>query len=37
VVEDSADGQRGVAVKVERLVFLPEITLSCCQSPTILK
>jgi hypothetical protein len=25
-VEDSADGQRGVAVKVERLEFLPEIT-----------
>jgi c-di-GMP-binding flagellar brake protein YcgR len=24
-VEDSADGQRGVAVKVERLEFLPEI------------
>ena len=25
VVEGSADGQRGVAVKVERLAFLPEI------------
>ena len=25
-VEDSADGQRGVAVKVERLEFLPEIS-----------
>lgn len=37
VEEDSAHGQRGVAVKVERLVFLPEMTLSCCQSPTISK
>jgi hypothetical protein len=37
VVEDSAQGQRGVAVKVERLEFLPEVTLSCCQSPTIVK
>jgi hypothetical protein len=37
VEEDLAKGQRGVAVKVERLQFLPEITLSCCQSPTIVK
>ena len=26
VLEDSADGQHGVAIKVERLDFLPEIT-----------
>jgi hypothetical protein len=26
VVDGSADGQRGIAVKVERLEFLPEIT-----------
>jgi len=30
VVEDSTNKQRGVAVKVERLAFLPEITFSCC-------
>jgi len=37
VVEDSAKGQRGVAVKMERLEFLHEITVSCCQSPTIIQ
>ena len=26
VVDGSADGQRGIAVKVERLEFLPEVT-----------
>ena len=30
VVEDSTNKQRGVAVKVERLAFLPEISLGCC-------
>ena len=30
VEEGSADGQRGVAVKVARLAFLPEISLGCC-------